>query len=311
MAEAAYDEGLVRIAFVYDDAAAAAHLREALAGQVDIGYAATASEFDAGSATAAGVTAALVNLDGIESIGPLEAALAAAGLRAVFNDPEISAHLDGWERARWLRHLVAKLRGGKDFDPPRPGAAAAALAAIAEDQGAGERPLSPEEIASLTVDFAAPAHAEGAVDDAASSLDIDTEALSALIDARLAEPAPLGHDDALAHAVDFEASTAPVVAAAAPAAAPTTQAPAGEDPALPSLGNWELVDLAHPLAPSAPAPKRAPAAPVELSSSLADLSLVPMEAMEVARAPSEPTELWMEDAKAGAKSKPKAGEGKS
>lgn len=308
MPEAGYDEGLVRVAFVYDDAAAAAHLRDALAGQVDIAYAATAAEFDAGRATAAGVTAALVNLDGIESIGPLEAALAAAGLRAVFNDPEISAHLDGWERARWLRHLVAKVRGAKDFDPPRPGAAAGAPAAGAQDAGAVERPLSPEEIANLTADFAAPAHAGAVADDAASSLDIDTEALSAMIDARLAEPAALGHDDALSRAVDFEATTTPVVAAAP---APTPGVPAGEDPALPSLGNWALVDLAHPLAASAPAAKSAPAPAVELPSSLADLKLVPMEAMEAARAPSEPTELWMDDAKAGAKSKPKAGEGKS
>lgn len=297
------NEGLLRVAFVYGDAAAAAHLRDALAGQVEIAYAATAAEFDAQRAVGAGVNVALVNLDGADWVESLEAALASAGLRSVFNDPEISAHLDGWDRARWLRHLVAKLRGASDVDPPRPGMVAAAPAVTGQ-------PLSTEEIDSLTANFAAtPVRAADTVTD---TLDVDTEALSALIDARLAEPESHGVADAAgsqhhvdaAPMVDVDAPTS--IASPQPAVDPAVAV--AEDPELPSLGEWELLDAEHavPVPPSS-----RPAAPEPpLPDSLANITLVPLEAAAPLTFNTEPVELWMDDAKVGTKTRPEAGGGK-
>ena len=43
-----------------------------------------------------------------------------ARYRVVFNDDEVSGGLTGWDQARWLRHLSAKILGDADIDPPRP-----------------------------------------------------------------------------------------------------------------------------------------------------------------------------------------------
>jgi two-component system chemotaxis response regulator CheB/chemosensory pili system protein ChpB (putative protein-glutamate methylesterase) len=44
----------------------------------------------------------------------------------VFNDAQASRALDGWDRARWARHLAAKVLAVGDIDPPRPEPASAA-----------------------------------------------------------------------------------------------------------------------------------------------------------------------------------------
>ena len=40
--------------------------------------------------------------------------------RLVFNDADVTRRLEGWDRARWARHLAAKLVGETRVDPPRP-----------------------------------------------------------------------------------------------------------------------------------------------------------------------------------------------
>ncbi|MGH8147197.1 MAG: hypothetical protein ACREPY_12765 [Rhodanobacteraceae bacterium] len=178
MADQASSE-LPRIAFVFYDAALAAHVREAVAGHVEIVYAASSAEFEAARLADARVAAALVNVDGGDWLEAIEAKLQTTGVRVVFNDPEISQGLEGWERARWLRHLTAKLRGSMDFDPPRPVvpmasspaavannelpdvvAAAPAVVSVPDavpenEESVVERPLSPHEIETMTADFVA------------------------------------------------------------------------------------------------------------------------------------------------------------
>jgi chemosensory pili system protein ChpB (putative protein-glutamate methylesterase) len=44
--------------------------------------------------------------------------------RVVFNDAQASRKLDGWDRARWARHLAVKVLSMGDVDPPRPADAA-------------------------------------------------------------------------------------------------------------------------------------------------------------------------------------------
>ena len=43
--------------------------------------------------------------------------------RVVFNDDDVSGGLTGWDQARWMRHLAAKILGDGDIDPPRPAGA--------------------------------------------------------------------------------------------------------------------------------------------------------------------------------------------
>lgn len=72
--------------------------------------------------------------------------------RVVFNDAQASRGLDGWDRARWARHLAAKVLAAGDIDPPRPDvdedSTAPADAEVAEFASvpAGARSLDPESL---------------------------------------------------------------------------------------------------------------------------------------------------------------------
>ena len=388
---------LPRIALVFGDETAAAHVREAMVDHADIVYAVSAAEFDVSRQLSAGATAALVNLDGGDWLDDVETKLHAAGIVVVYNDPEISQSLEGWERARWLRHLVAKLRGSRDVDPPRPEnlsppmpmaqvETVAPVVALAVSTGSAvvERPLSPEEIETMTVDFGAepksapiyedevlsPAIADTAVDigvlspeppepvavaepsvafeptpqrpagttlvtaappeaapsqteaepvaldfDAESALDVDTEALSAMIDARLAEPgasdssgSPEVWREVSGNAVSraqpdegvAEEKAQPDVA---PAIMPVAAVNDDADvlASLPPLDDWALVDPDAVHVPATGGNARKSPEPV-LSDAFAGLELVPMETIAPLRADADPTESWF----AGGVGKPKA-----
>jgi two-component system chemotaxis response regulator CheB/chemosensory pili system protein ChpB (putative protein-glutamate methylesterase) len=58
----------------------------------------------------------------------LEEALQGDRPRVVFNDGQASRRLEGWDRARWARHLAMKVLAMGDADPPRPPAPAEAAA---------------------------------------------------------------------------------------------------------------------------------------------------------------------------------------
>lgn len=331
---------LPRIALVFGDEAAAAHLREALQADVEIAYAGDAGSFDAARMAAANVDAALVNLDDGGGLDTVEALLDAADVPVVYNDPEISRGLEGWARARWLRHLLAKLRGSTDVDPPRPGQPAAGFAvpsaAASHDSraphhaGVFERPLSPQEIETMTADFVqesagapagdmarsavadapAPAAVAGALPDApepvqapaVDDLEVDTETLSAMIDARLADADSRLPSDSpeVWRVVEGGPATA-----AAPAQAPESKsgstpvedAGRSDEPSLslPSLDDWQLVDTD---AAPAPAPRREQQknSDLALAESLAGLSLE-LEPMETVATivHAEPIERWLHE----------------
>ena len=352
---------LPRVALVYGDAGTAGHLREAVAGHVQIVYATAAAEFDAARLADSHATAALLNLDSCEWLDAVESRLHAAGVAVVYNDPEISRTLEGWEQARWLRHLTAKLSGSTDYDPPRPApvepvqTAEPAAPAVAEAPEARpvaqaspanveapadapaevmEQPLSLAEIASMTVNFnavpepasvpasqlpsldvaadvepdAEPAAEAMSIAEAAEpagdgALDVDTEALSALIDARLAEAEDHASGDApqvwrVAHggsvsAVDLPPAVEPAVATASqetPAAPASPMDDAELMQGLPAIDDWQLVD---PNAAVAPAGKPAPRSEPEITIDFAGLELVPIETVAQVEPHVEPIERWM------------------
>ncbi|MGH8234405.1 MAG: hypothetical protein ACREPU_09435 [Rhodanobacteraceae bacterium] len=388
---------VLRIAMVFGDEAEAAHLREAMHGHADIVYATSAADFDATRMAGANVAATLVNLDNGDWLDAIEPSLDAAGVAVVYNDPEISLGLDGWGRARWLRHLLAKLSGSTDVDPPRPertdpsaGDESAALkpeaaAPAGTESAVTERPLSPQEIETMTADFTAerksisaqviqpapqpvvvsvdeptavdaPAHdvdmggADGRMSPVAATnetlepvqaaaiaadapperdieqpkdevseagvdsdedMDVDTETLSAMIDARLADPESRAPSDSseVWRVVDGGAE-APVQlgtvaeidptgtsTASEPARQPHVGTSAGDDTdmlaSLPSLDEWQLVDPeAHPVPAATPESKNATPT---VSDDAAGLELVPIETVSLLDLHSDPIERWLDD----------------
>lgn len=111
------------IALLYADDALLTHVEEAItAAGVPVVCKMRVDAVDQAALVASGAKIALINLDDLcdDKLDALTASLDAAGLPVVFNDAIISRGLDGWARARWARHLAAKLRGSGDVDPPRP-----------------------------------------------------------------------------------------------------------------------------------------------------------------------------------------------
>lgn len=349
MADQAVRE-LPRIAFVYGDPALAEHVREAIAGCVEIAYATPVEGFDAARLADARVAAALVNVDNADWLDDIQARLDAAGVPAVFNDPDISRQLEGWDRARWLRHLTAKLSGSADFDPPRPEPSSsmpeqvASGDALVQEPEAGaapatgdptqpaaavvERPLSAQEIETMTADFANAAAADTpATTPDGGFLDVDTEALSAMIDAHLAKSeasAEAGANEAWAIADTMQASAAHASRAsmdvqsdvgipgghASATGAPAATTVAGDPGAdlqdvMPPLDDWQLLDPDSGSMPAVTVDEHKPAEPA-LPDAFAGLELVPMEAIVPLMPKTDPIERWLDDTDTKVKTRQKA-----
>lgn len=111
------------VALLFDDAELGAHLREALrergARIVHEGALGTLSrEVIHGT----GAQVVVVNLDdeAADELDRLYDVIDGDHPRVVFNDAQASRGLDGWDRARWARHLAVKVLADGDVDPPRP-----------------------------------------------------------------------------------------------------------------------------------------------------------------------------------------------
>lgn len=146
----------------------------------------------------------------------------------------------------------------------------------------------------------------------AAALDVDTEALSAMIDARLAEsgekPSPESRqvwrvvEGGATSAVDIASMDTATGAAVDPdslhASAdspPPPTAPVDDSDvlsALPSLDDWQLVDPEAPVARAA-GPKQEKRAEPAISLDFADLELVPIETVVPVDLHVEPIERWM------------------
>lgn len=118
----------VPIALLYQAPQLHQHLKQALS---DLGarvvYDTPAAQFDRHALDRSGAEVVVINLDPdvdeeFEQLGDL---LADEALKVVFNDGEVSSRLEGWDQARWARHLAAKILGVDDTNPPRPAGATA------------------------------------------------------------------------------------------------------------------------------------------------------------------------------------------
>jgi chemosensory pili system protein ChpB (putative protein-glutamate methylesterase) len=130
--------------------------------------------------------------------------------RVVFNDAQASRRLDGWDRARWARHLAVKVMAEGDLDPPRP-LDAPIVSVAAEDVAVLDAPLEVLPAIAETAaserghaefspieSFHAPAALDG-VDEA------ESESLAAELEALLAADEDLPLEDELGTGLKFSA----------------------------------------------------------------------------------------------------------
>lgn len=118
------NEKVVAVALLFDDVELGSHLRTALSEHgARIAHEGPVSSFDVVKLRQAGVNVLVVNLDDSVDDAALDLIyelVAAGDIPVVFNDAQASRGLDGWDRARWARHLAAKTLNSDTIDPPRP-----------------------------------------------------------------------------------------------------------------------------------------------------------------------------------------------
>ncbi len=137
----------VPIALVYQAQGLHEHLQQAL---TELGarvvYHAVAASFDRSALLASGARVVVINLDPEveEEFSRFDALLEDDRLHVVFNDGEVSSRLQGYDQARWARHLAAKILGRGELNPPRPPGAEAVPVRV--------KPQAPEYEGSTTAD---------------------------------------------------------------------------------------------------------------------------------------------------------------
>lgn len=144
-------EAAVRVALLARPGDARDQLRRALS---DLG-AELVAEGDPGEldpATVAGSqpSVVLVSLEPAveEALERFDGLLATPGIEVMYDDAEVTRQLDGWDLARWARHLAAKLVGGDVLPPPPSDADPVPEANLAPEPGAPRTPA--EEMADAS-----------------------------------------------------------------------------------------------------------------------------------------------------------------
>ena len=292
------------VALLFADAELGAHLREALqALSARIVHEGPADAVRREDLAAAEVV--VVNLDATveDNFEQLYEVLDESRQRVVFNDAAASRGLSGWDRARWARHLAAKLLDAGDVDPPRPaGARGIDAADIDADADAAAATASAVETAVDAVDDPANHGASGAVagldGDAKPTAEAsETAALAAELEALLAEDDDLPADIGMAATSELELSLEPDA---------DSDADAGDDEAsaVPSAADAPRVAAPQPPAGLSLVPQddpetdpEAPALPVEqrqtepVAAPVADWDLVDFDA----EAPAQETPADAQD----------------
>lgn len=107
------DSTRTAVALLFDDAELGGQLRAALSERgARIVHEGTLADLDHARLLDAGASVVVVNLDDEaddEALDRLYGMLDGDRPRVVFNDAQASRSLDGWDRARWARHLAVKL----------------------------------------------------------------------------------------------------------------------------------------------------------------------------------------------------------
>lgn len=116
-------ENTLSIALLSQGGESGRHLRDALAASgAPVVYESQAADLDRDALEKSGARVVVVNLDSETEahLDEVYALLDDDRYNVIFNEPQVSSQLSGWEQARWARHLAAKILGVENADPPRP-----------------------------------------------------------------------------------------------------------------------------------------------------------------------------------------------
>ncbi|WP_430388117.1 chemotaxis protein CheB [Dyella sp. 20L07] len=201
-------ESATAVALLFDDVELGSQLRDALNERgARIVHEGALSTLSKAMLADTGAEVLVVNLDdeAEDELDRLYDVIVDDRPRVVFNDAQASRELDGWDRARWARHLAVKVMAQGDFDPPRPQHAPSVLEVEPEiELAAATAPEAVLETASHDDDgfFEAPTefvagefHADVAAPEN-GEMSAESESLAAELEALLAadEHTP-GHDE--------------------------------------------------------------------------------------------------------------------
>jgi two-component system chemotaxis response regulator CheB/chemosensory pili system protein ChpB (putative protein-glutamate methylesterase) len=149
---------------LYQSAAQSQHVRETLVAiGTPIAYEAATGSLDAEALARSHANVVVVNLEDEDGPGldAVYALLDDPRYTVIFNDSGVSSGLSGWDHARWVRHLSAKVLGDADLDPPRPAGAepvpARAKATVAVVPEVAQAPAAAPASEPVEVPPAAPA----------------------------------------------------------------------------------------------------------------------------------------------------------
>ena len=277
------ESNAIAVALLYQAGQLGSHLKNAL-GELGaaVVYEAAPASVDRDALENSGARVVIVNLDADSDnyIDALYDVLDAGDYEVVFNDAQVSSNLQGWDQARWVRHLGSKiLRKPENVEPPRPPGAQAvptpvqksasgvpiaekpgpvpsmpvAPLPVVEEVPASERPtvkmpLPPELLAQPPAPSEAPPQATAASVDAAELAEfaklLDTPAVAAAPEPVATAPAPIPELGDFAAELDALFAAADTKSAHAPAAAAKPSTVDEFDIALPADFDLALDEVA-------------------------------------------------------------------
>ncbi|MFC5740228.1 chemotaxis protein CheB [Dyella tabacisoli] len=122
MSDGVSSQQATTVALLFDDVELGGHLREALRERgAHIVHEGALSALSRDMLRSVEVVVVNLDDDAADELNHLYDLIDGDHPRVVFNDAQATRSLKGWDRARWARHLAAKvLKQGGDLDPPRP-----------------------------------------------------------------------------------------------------------------------------------------------------------------------------------------------
>jgi len=212
-------ETATAVALLFDDVELGGQLREALRERgARIVHEGALSTLDKQMLSATGAEVLVVNLDedADDDLDRLYDVIDGDRPRVVFNDAAASRSLDGWDRARWARHLAVKVMAQGDLDPPRPQDAphvpevaepvlaesvevAPVVVPDAPTFVAAMEPVTPTEIAPAEI-----------TPQAVEATEVQSESLAAELEAFIAADEPAPAEDEFGSELSFRAAEEPL-----------------------------------------------------------------------------------------------------
>ncbi len=238
------DNATIAVALLSDEPARDEHLRAALTALgASIAYESRASAFDRGALDGSGAQVIIVNLDDGDDpkFDEIYDLLDEDRYRVLINDGGVSSALSGWDQARWMRHLAAKIFGKDEVQPPRPpNAEAVPMLERGDEGGSGVVQSIAAEAPAIVLESAPPALELEPAAPSMPALDPEPPSPAPAV-AAAANPQAANPVEEDAFTLELEDAFAPELPVEAPA---TPELPAADIPSSPLLGDeLEVIEL--------------------------------------------------------------------